>query len=720
MTTIYRPDLDLVQEGGSIIIVDGDGNVRQTIGTQSDGTITTTEQNAPSPPAPSTPIVTPLQIGLSILWDGNLTDVTPLDFDHVEVHTSLTSGFTPDATTLQGTLRKIGSLPVVPLVAGTTYYAALVAVNTSSEASVGSSQASGVPTEVVADDIADGIVTTLKLADDAVTNAKIANVAVDTAQLADGSVNAAKILDNSVTPTEINFTARTIGGVTTTIASSAPGSPVTADIWIDTANGNRINRWSGTAWVQVQFGTNAITANSITAALIAANTITAGQIAANTITASQIAADTITAAQIAASAITASELAANSVIAGKIAAGVVDATAIAANTITAAKIAANTITASQIAANTITAGQIAASTISADKLAATLLLASTIIAGTSGGARVQFDNTGINAYDGVHPDPTVSITQFGNATFSGSYVSASSLIASSLEIDAGPSGAMVMYGVTGSPVNANPNFTANITNWSADPANPGISLSYSSTHTWNGHNTLRIVGTGPSPIYVDSELFTVIAGDTYTVDVTGLCEAGMDCQVTLRLTDSTGGTVYSSSSQFLPTPRGQFESVSFSVGGAPSAVKGQISFAISGGTNAVYIGRAGATLVDPIQVASLAPAAGTDVNGNAFPAGLAVKGAIHANSITAANIKNGGGTFTVSGTQGFITFTNPFGISAAVFLTQINDNNNLYALQLHGVSTTTVTYVVVNTSNGAVAGSGQTVAMNWIGYLPVA
>lgn len=756
---------------------------------------------------------TPIDAGQVFYLDDvtlrSVTFDTPADFDHVAIHVSTSSGFTPDASTLQATLARAGSLPISPLIAGETYYVRLVGVNTSGIGGTPSAQVSGVPIEVVATDIADGIVTTLKLADSAVTNAKIANTAVDankladgsvnaakivaaaidstkladgsvlnaklaagavdTAKLADGSVNAAKILDGSIGTGEINFTARAIGGVTTTIAASAPSGPLTGDIWIDSANGYRLNRWTGTAWTAIQYGTGALAANSVTAAVIAANTITAAQIAAGAITAAQIAAGTITgdrmvantitatqiaagaigatqiaantivAGNIAAGAIGATQLAANSVIAGKIAAGVVDATAIAAGAVTTAKLAALSVTAAQIAANTITAGQIAAGTITAaqiaagtitatqiaanaitaDKLAATLLLASTIIAGTAGGARVQFDQYGLNAYDGIHPDPTVSITNLGNAIFNGSAVSASLLNASSIELDAGPSGSFVMYGVTGAAVNANPDFAANITNWTADPANPGISLAYSATHTWNGHNTLRIVGTGADPIYVDSELFTVIAGDTYTVDVTGFCEAGMSVQVQLVLTDSSGGTVYASAAQYLPTPRGQFQSASFSVGGAPSAVKGRIILGVSGGTNAVYIGRAGATLVDPVQVASLAPAAGTDQNGNAYPAGLAVKGAIHAGSITAGNLQAGALVQNTSAT-GRVTLTNPFNNAAARFVGQIDDSNTLYVAKLVSVSSTAVTWQIRRSDTGAVAASNQSVTVDWIGMLPVA
>lgn len=147
-------------------------------------------------------------------------------------------------------------------------------------------------------------------------------------------------------------TARALNGITTTISATAPGSPVAGDIWIDTANGNQLQQWSGSAWVPITWtATDVIAANTITAALIAANTITAGQIAAGTITATQIAANTITASQISAGAIGTTQLAANAVTAAKIAA----------NTITAAQIAAATITATQIASGTITGTQIAAS-----------------------------------------------------------------------------------------------------------------------------------------------------------------------------------------------------------------------------------------------------------------------------------------------------------------------------------------------------------------------
>jgi len=157
------------------------------------------------------------------------------------------------------------------------------------------------------------------------------------------------IAPDSIGTSNIDFTARDIGGITTTVGPDQPTGAVAGDLWYDAGNGFKLNQFDGASWNPFQYGTGAIAAGSVTAALIAANTITAAQIAAGTITATQIAAATITG--------------------GNIAAGTITASNIAANTITAALIAANTITAAQIAAGTITSSQIAAGTITAKNLA---------------------------------------------------------------------------------------------------------------------------------------------------------------------------------------------------------------------------------------------------------------------------------------------------------------------------------------------------------------
>lgn len=222
--------------------------------------------------------------------------------------------------------------------------------------------------------IASGAITTPLIANAAITNALIASAAVGTANIANGAVTATQIAaaagilgtqlaNGTITGTQLNtsVTARSLGGITTTISGTAPGSPVTGDLWINSASGFQLNQWTGSAWSALSWNAaNVLSAATITGSLIAASTITGGNIAAGTITASNIAAGTITASQIAAGTIVGSLIAANAITTGLIAAGAVTATQIAANTITAGNIAANTITAGQIAANSITEATLAA------------------------------------------------------------------------------------------------------------------------------------------------------------------------------------------------------------------------------------------------------------------------------------------------------------------------------------------------------------------------
>lgn len=181
--------------------------------------------------------------------------------------------------------------------------------------------------------IASGGIATGNIASGAITNALLAASAVATSNIQNGAVSAAQInaaagilgtqlASGTITNTELagSVTARSLGGITTTIAGSAPGSPVAGDIWIDSASGYQIQQYSGSGWVPVTWtATDVIAAGTITAALITANTITASQIAAGTITAAQIAAGTITASLLAA---------------GIVVAGIVDATTINAATFT--------------------------------------------------------------------------------------------------------------------------------------------------------------------------------------------------------------------------------------------------------------------------------------------------------------------------------------------------------------------------------------------------
>lgn len=99
-------------------------------------------------------------------------------------------------------------------------------------------------------------------------------------------------------------TSRALGGITTTVSSTAPSNPNTGDIWIDTMTGNQLNQWGGAAWAPIAWNAASIlTAGSISAALISAGTITGNLIAAGTITGSNIAAGTISASLLQATAI---------------------------------------------------------------------------------------------------------------------------------------------------------------------------------------------------------------------------------------------------------------------------------------------------------------------------------------------------------------------------------------------------------------------------------
>jgi len=54
------------------------------------------------------------------------------------------------------------------------------------------------------------------------------------------------------------------GKVRTFVGTSAPTAEALGDLWIDTANGNRLSRWSGSAWVQVPIGTGGLAAEAAT------------------------------------------------------------------------------------------------------------------------------------------------------------------------------------------------------------------------------------------------------------------------------------------------------------------------------------------------------------------------------------------------------------------------------------------------------------------------
>jgi hypothetical protein len=185
----------------SVEIRDSTGGLKGLVGVQADGTAAVNIVNGAAPPQPSNPIVASVLGGVTVSWDGQFAGgaVLPLDWQRVEVHAAITPVYEPVPATLQGTIETAqGATVVVPC--DTPVYVRLVARNTSGTASTPSGTIGPLgPTPVVADDILDGIVTSVKLADDAVTEAKIAAAAVGSTALQDGAVLEEKLADLAVT-----------------------------------------------------------------------------------------------------------------------------------------------------------------------------------------------------------------------------------------------------------------------------------------------------------------------------------------------------------------------------------------------------------------------------------------------------------------------------------------------------------------------------------------
>lgn len=226
---------------------------------------------------PAAPTLTGTVQGIRVSWNGLNANGDPYPSGaFVEIHISTTGAtFTPDATTLAGTLlNSAGFFTIGGLTAGTTYFVRLVGVdeagNKTSPSTAASSQT--------------GLTTSSDYG---------------TATIDAGAVS---------------FNARQIGGITTTVGNSQPTSPVAGDIWLDSSSGAIIHkRWNGSAWVTQAWGSDSISAGAVTAVQIAAGAITAGAIAAGAVTADKIAASAITADKIAANAITAAKLSAGAI-----------------------------------------------------------------------------------------------------------------------------------------------------------------------------------------------------------------------------------------------------------------------------------------------------------------------------------------------------------------------------------------------------------------------
>jgi hypothetical protein len=179
---------------------------------------------------PSTPQLIGQVQGISVLWDGLNVDseLWPYDTSFVEIHMSTVgTGFTPDATTLKGRLARPGAYSVGGLAAGTAYYFRLRGADPAGNFTTPSDAATGFTGLTTASDYG-------------------------TATIGSGAVS---------------FNARQIGGVTHTVGSTEPSSPLLNDVWLDSSPGTAIIHkvYNGTSWATNAWGSASIAAGQITA-----------------------------------------------------------------------------------------------------------------------------------------------------------------------------------------------------------------------------------------------------------------------------------------------------------------------------------------------------------------------------------------------------------------------------------------------------------------------
>lgn len=265
----------------ALVVRDDAGGLRAIVGQQADGTSGIQVVNGPPPPAPSAPIVGSVLGGVTVSWDGQFAGgaVIPLDWARVEVHASTTSGFTPTAATLQSTIETAQGATAV-VVTDDPVYVQLLARNTSGAASPPSAEVGPYgPTPVVASDVLDGIVTTIKLADDAVTQAKIAAAAVGTTEISDDAVTTQKIVAGAILAGQI-----------------AAGAVVTDKLAAEAVTAAKI--------ATLAITTDKLDANAVTTTKLAAGSVDATALKADAITGKTISGGTITGTDISGSTVT--------------------------------------------------------------------------------------------------------------------------------------------------------------------------------------------------------------------------------------------------------------------------------------------------------------------------------------------------------------------------------------------------------------------------------
>jgi hypothetical protein len=273
-------------EAGSLVIYDADGNIRNVIGKQDDGSyVGGALPVAYDPPEiPNPPIVTPGFGTLKIMSQGSSDPPWPRSFSHLNVYESHGTGADGDPITpgvLVGTI--IGEVDSSYVLAGLLpkpYRIWMTSVGIDKAESEPCAAVTATPTVVVGADIIAGAITELQLADDAVTQAKLAADSVGTIQILGESIDVTKLQDGSVDGEKIVANAIAVGHI-------AAGAVTAIALAADAVQANNI------ASDQIQ--ARHIVAGSITSEAILALSVTADKIAANAVTAGHLDAGSITA-----------------------------------------------------------------------------------------------------------------------------------------------------------------------------------------------------------------------------------------------------------------------------------------------------------------------------------------------------------------------------------------------------------------------------------------
>ncbi len=242
--------------------------------------------------------------------------------------------------------------------------------------------------------------------DEAITSAKVALGAIDWDQIGPGVTATVEGAVSGIS--DLQETVTSVGGMVTT-SGSAPtteqgtGKP-TGAVWYQYSSSNQLNgswRWSGTAWISMPIGDNAVA--ELNAAKLTAGVLNAARIASDSIVGDKIVANAITARELAVGAITADKaIIANAAIKSAM---IAEANILSAHiqdlAVTNAKIANTTITDAKILnldAGKITTGFLDAARIQANSIVTSKLAATAIDGMTITGSTIQTSssaNTGI-------------------------------------------------------------------------------------------------------------------------------------------------------------------------------------------------------------------------------------------------------------------------------------------------------------------------------------